>query len=87
MISLIAPKEHGVASDFLKHSRIDPKKNKKNQEKIKLVQTPPLAVLLKVIVDCTHTALEPLIAPTLGRAFTVTVFVTVLIQPFPFVTA
>ena len=46
-----------------------------------LVQTPPAVVLLNIVVDPTHTEVAPVVAATIGKAFTVINFVTVLEHP------
>jgi hypothetical protein len=49
---------------------------------LEVVQTPPGVVLESVIVEPTQPFVVPLIAPTVGRAFTVTVAVEADEQPF-----
>jgi hypothetical protein len=44
-----------------------------------LLHTPPEVALLNVVVAATHTVEAPVIAATVGKLFTVTVFVTTLL--------
>ena len=50
------------------------------------VHTPKAVALVNVVVDPAHTVAEPVIDATTGKAMIVTVVVTELIQPEPFVT-
>ena len=53
---------------------------------VPLVHTPPVVVLVKVVVDPTQTDCDPVSSLTVGRAFTVTVRVAVQTQPLTFIT-
>ena len=48
---------------------------------VPLDQTPPPVVLAKVVVDPIHTSAVPVIAFTVGNAYTVTLLVAVFTQP------
>ena len=50
------------------------------------VHTPKAVALVKVVVEPAHTVVDPVIDATTGNALIVTVVVTELIQPEPFVT-
>ena len=47
---------------------------------LELLHVPPLVALDNVVVDPSHTDVVPVIDPRTGRAFTVTVVVTVEVQ-------
>jgi hypothetical protein len=49
-------------------------------------QVPPEVASLKSVVDPTQTLVMPVMAATVGRALTVTVVVTLEVQPLPLVT-
>ncbi len=49
-------------------------------------QTPPLVASDKVVVCPTHTVVVPVMAAIVGKAFTVTVVLTLSTQPLPLVT-
>ena len=49
-------------------------------------QVPPEVASLKSVVDATQTLVVPVMAATVGRALTVTVVVTLEVQPLPLVT-
>jgi hypothetical protein len=51
-----------------------------------LVHLPPVVVFVSVIFEPTHTAIEPDILATVGKAFTVMLLVTLALQLFEFVT-
>ncbi len=51
-----------------------------------LVHTPPDVVLARVVIDASHTLIEPVIAATVGNGLTVTTAVIDVIQPAPLVT-
>jgi hypothetical protein len=49
-------------------------------------QVPPDVASLKVVVDPTQTLVVPVMAATVGRALTVTLFVTAVVHPLALVT-
>jgi hypothetical protein len=51
-----------------------------------LLHTPPLVALANVVVVFAHRVLVPVIAATVGKAFTVTIVVTLPTQLFASVT-
>jgi hypothetical protein len=50
------------------------------------VQVPPAVASVRSVVDPAQTLVVPVMAATVGRALTVTVVLTLEVQPLPFVT-